>query len=237
MSRIFTDEELAELGKKPSQKVVEAIESGDKERALAEFAKFDAVFDSNHDMYINWVSECLTYIYEHMGMEAVNECMRIHTENGMPAYKEWLDSLDYETRVRTMIDIEAMHNVPLIITEDDKAVTIQMAECSAGLRQVKNGVYDEGQYCVKLPADPSTTWGVDDFPIYCVHGPLQDQVAQELGMKSFYYQDVPEDFGCEACKFVLFKDYDDHPDCYWERVGRKRPPKGMTIHPDDVKKK
>lgn len=235
MSRIFTDEELVELGKKPSQKVEEAIKSGDTEKALAEFAKFNAVFDSTHDMYGTWVAECLTYIYKHMGQKAAEECMREHTEFGMPGYRDWLDSLDYETRVRTMIDIEAMHNVPLIITEDDKAVTIQMSECAAGLRQVKQGVYDEPHNCAYCKADPTSTWGVDHFPIYCIHAPLQDQVAQEIGMKGFYYQQVPDEFGSEACKFVMFKNYDDHPDEYWTRVGRKRPNPGETIHPDDAK--
>lgn len=236
MSRIFTDEELAELGKKPSQKVEEAIQSGDIDRALAEFAKFNATFDSTHDMYGAWVAECLSYIYRHLGQEAVEECMREHIGFGMPGYKDMMDPMDFETRVRAFIDVEAMHNVPLIITEDDKCVKIQMAECSAGLRQMKNGVYDSAcNNCTLLPADPTSTWGVDNFPIYCVHAPVQDAISQEIGMKGFYYQEVPEEFGSEACKFVLWKDYDDTPDDYWTRIGRKRPAPGETIHPDDVK--
>lgn len=235
MSRVFTDEELAEFSRKPADKVREAIKTGDLEKISAAFDEFDANFDSTHDQLCVWITEMMSFIYKNMGEQALQDAMRHHVECYMPPMKDWLDPLDFRSRVEAIVFAEQMHNVPLIVTEDDEKVTIQMSECASGLRLVKDGVYGEPHNCARCAADPGTTWGIDDFPCYCVHAPLQDQVAQEIGMKGWYYQEPPAEFGSEACKFHVYKDYEDFPDVYWTRVGRTRPEPGKTIAEEDAR--
>lgn len=223
MSRIFTDEELAELGKKPSDKVRDAIKSGDVDKALAAFDVFDANFDSTHDQLCTWIAEMMSYIYQHCGEQGLHDAMKHHASVYMPAMKDWLDPLDFRDRVEAIVFAEQMHNVPLKITEDDEKVTIQMTECASGLRLIESGAYNEPHSCAYCAASQSISWGIDHFPCYCVHAPIQDEVAQEIGMHGWYIQEPPEEFGSEACKFHLYKNWSDVPDWYWTRRGVERP--------------
>lgn len=235
MSRVFTDEELAELGKKPGDKVREAIESGDEQKALDAFAAFEANFDSTHDNLSGWICDMMSYIYEKLGNDGLYDAMLRHTRASFPAMKDWLDPLPFKERVEAICGALAMHNVPMDVTEDDDKVTFKMQPCASGIRAlIDQGFYEPPRNCALCAADERTTWGVDRFPCYCVHAPLQDRVAQECGMKGWYYQKPPEEFGTEACEFQCYKDYDKFPDDYWTRVGRHRPEPGKTITDEDL---
>lgn len=223
MSRVFTDAQLADFGKKPSEKVREAIQTGDIDKALTAFDAFDANFDSTHDQLCVWITEMMSYIYKNCGEQGLHDAMKQHAAIYMPGMKEWLDPLDFKARVEAIVFAEQMHNVPLIVTEDDEKVTIQMEQCASGIRLIEQGVYEEPRNCAKCSASESISWGIDSFPCYCVHAPIQDEVAQEKDIRSWYIQEPPSEFGSEACKFHIYKEWKDVPDWYWTRRGVSRP--------------
>ncbi len=87
MSRLFTDEELRELGTLTIDKLKAAADQGDAEKAKALADKMYGQLAFLHDGYMCWISGLLTWIYEHYGIEKVEEAEKFaHTVEGKIAF-------------------------------------------------------------------------------------------------------------------------------------------------------
>ncbi len=73
--RVFTEAELEDMGRRTVDVLGETIDAGDKEKAKKVSHRMYREFQSMHDLYRDWVTGLLTYIYEHYGDEALYEAM------------------------------------------------------------------------------------------------------------------------------------------------------------------
>lgn len=237
--RVFTDEELQELGKLTIDKVKEAIDAGESEKAKQLIDGMYAEFTFLHDGYMCWTAGLQTYIYEHYGIDALTEAEKFaHTLEWKTAFSPerfakvmGTPISDAPAEVSFKEDVENhcralkghVHQ-SIIVTEDEDKVTVTVHPCGSGGRLVGDiGFYDKGgaRVAEKCPV----TWGLSNFPIYCVHCPDWEIREADAGIPLRFVHPTGEDgysIGPD-CKWVMYKDQASIPGYYYERIGKKKP--------------
>jgi hypothetical protein len=223
--RVFTEEELKAMGTRTLDLVLEAIDAGDKEKAKELATRMYQEFNYLHDGYMFWVSGLLTYIYRKYGIEAVEEAEReAHTIEARAVFKP-PEEKDFRFLVENMAKGLRGHLQPLEIKEDDEKVCLTMKPCGSGKRIVEKGGYEPDIGLARIKEARPSTWGMKDFPIYCVHCPVMEMLSIE-STGDFAHVRINSDPLCqEDCQFVFYKDPADIPREYYERIGKKKPVK------------
>ena len=221
--RVFTDEELKEMGTRTLDLVREAIDINDKEKAKELANRMYEEFNFLHDGYMFWVAGLLSYIYRRYGIDAVEEAEReAHTIEAKTVFKP-SKKTNFRSRVEDMAKALRGHLQPITIEEDDKKVTLTMKPCGSGERIVQKGGYDPEVGLARVKEPHRITWGMKDFPIYCVHSPVMEMLAIEntgnFGPAHF----VSEPMNLEPCRFVFYKDPADIPEELYTRIDKKKP--------------
>jgi len=75
-NRVFTQEELEEMGKRTIDLLTEAIEAGDKERAKKLAGRMYREFSAMHDLYVDWTAGFMDYIYTNYGEDVLYQALR-----------------------------------------------------------------------------------------------------------------------------------------------------------------
>ena len=222
-NRVFTDEELKEMETRTLDLVQEAIDKNDKERAKALAIRMYKEFNHLHDGYMVWVTGLLSFIYRKYGIDTVEEAERYaHTIEGKTVFKP-SGKTDFRSRVEEMAKALRGHLQPLTIEEDDEKVMLTMKPCGSGERIIQKGLYEPEVGLAKVKETHRITWGMKDFPMYCVHCPVMEMLAIEdtgdFGPVHFVYE--PMKLG--SCHFALYKDPANIPEEFYDRIGKKKP--------------
>jgi hypothetical protein len=219
--RIFTDKELEEMGKRTLDVLIEAIDAGDKQKAKELAKRMYREFNYLHDGYFTWVTGLQTYIYEKLGVDAVEEAERLaHTIESKIAFIPSGET-DFVARVKNMVGGLRGHLQPIEIKEDDEKVTITMKPCGSGKRLIQKGGYEAGLARVKEPH--RITWGMKDFPLYCVHCPVMEALDIENSGDFTFCHFASDPIGKEDCQFVFYKNPADIPEKFYTRISKKKP--------------
>ena len=217
--RVFTDEEMEEMGALPLDLLNNAIEAGDKEKAKRHAKNMYRESLQMHDMYVDWVAGLMDYIYKNFGENHLYQ-----------ALKEWrmrnpmtdVRNVDFKARVKGLVYSLKGHQMPMKIEEDDEKVSITMQPCGSGQRLVEKGSYGPPCNFAMIHKPHIMTWGMTDFPVYCAHEPVIEQVfIEQLG----YLPQVAvpaEKVGSKGCAFCIYKNVDDVPEKFYSRVGKKK---------------
>ena len=220
-NREFTDQELKEMGTRTLDLVLEAIDAGDKAKAKELSNRMYREFQYLHDGYMFWVTGLQTYIYKNYGIDALEEAEReAHTIEGKIVFKP-AKKTDVRSRMEHLLAGIRGHLQPIIVEEDDEKFSITMTPCGSGERIIQKGGYEAGLARVKEPH--RTTWGMKDFPIYCVHCPVMGMLDIEKTGDFNFIQIVTDPIGQEGCHFVFYKDPKEIPEEFYTRVGKKKP--------------
>jgi len=223
--RIFTDQELKEMGTRTLDLVLEAIDAGDKEKAKALAQRMYKEFNYLHDGYGFWVSGLQTFIYKNYGIEALEKAEReAHTTEAKVVFKP-PEKKDIRSLVEHLAGGLRGHLQPISIKEDDEKITLTMQPCGSGERIVQNGGYEAGLARVKDPH--RITWGMKDFPIYCVHCPVMEMLDVENTGNFMAVHIVSEPIYQGSCQFAFYKNPSEIPEEFYTRIG-KRPPKRIS---------
>jgi len=202
--RIFTDKELKEMGGRTLDLVLEAIEAGNKEKAKELAQRMYREFNFLHDGYGIWVTGLQTYIYKNYGIDTLEKAEReAHTIEGKIAFKP-PEKTDFHSLVKHQVGKMRGHLQPIVVEEDDEKVSITMKPCGSGERIIQKGGYEAGLARVKEPH--RITWGMKDFPIYCVHCPVGEMLAIERTGDFNLVKIVSDPIGKEGCHFTFYKD-------------------------------
>jgi hypothetical protein len=219
--RVFADEELREMGRRTLDLVIEAIEAGNKEKAKELAQRMYQESNYLHDGYMVWVTGLQTYIYKKCGIDALEEAEReAHTIEGKLVFKP-PEKTDFRSRVEHQTGKMRGHLQPLVVEEDDEKVSITMKPCGSGERIIQKGGYEAGLARVKEPH--RITWGMKNFPIYCVHCPVGELLAIENTGNFNVVKIVRDPVGREGCHFTIYKDPSQIPEKYYTRIGKKKP--------------
>lgn len=224
--RLFTVQELNEMAKPKLDRLKEAIESGDKEKAKNLSEDIYNGFTFLHDGYMCWISGLLTYIYKNYGVDAVAAAEReAHTLEGKIAFPPLDASMTFKEVV--LHTVNALHghvHQPMTVEEDDEKITISVDPCGSGGRLIQKGGYEPGCFSTVKEAN-ELTWGKGDLPIYCIHCPATEMLEIEnTGKLRWVHPPVNEDGSVgPKCKYLLYKNPDDIPEEYYIRVGKNKP--------------
>jgi hypothetical protein len=221
--RVFTNKELKEMGTRTLDLVLEAIDAGNKEKAKELANRMYREFNYLHDGYMTWVTGLLTYIYENYGVDAVEEAERqAHTIESKIAFIPSGET-DFRARVENMVGGLRGHLQPIRIEEDDEKVSITMQPCGSGERIIQKGGYKPEVGLARVKEPHRITWGMKDFPIYCVHCPVMETLDIERIGDFESVHIVSDPIGQEHCQFALYKDNADIPEECYTRIGKKKP--------------
>jgi hypothetical protein len=219
--RVFTDVELEEMGRRTLDVLIETIDAGDKEKAKELAKRMYKEFNYLHDGYFTWVTGLLTHIYEKLGVDAVEEAERFaHTIESKIAFVP-TGHTDFRDRILDMLEGLRGHLQPIEIKEDDEKVTLTMKPCGSGKRLIQKGGYEAGLARVGEPHP--ITWGMKDFPLYCVHCPVMEMLAIENTGDFAMCRFASDPIGKEDCQFVFYKDPANIPEEFYTRIGKKKP--------------
>ena len=222
-NRVFTDEELKEMGTRTLDLVQEAIDINDKEKAKELANRMYKEFNYLHDGYMFWVTGLLSYIYRRYGIDAVEEAEReAHTIEAKTVFKP-SKKTDFRSRVEDMAKALRGHLQPITIEEDDKKVTLTMKPCGSGERIIQKGGYDPEVGLARVKEPHRITWGMKDFPIYCVHCPVMEMLAIENTGNFGPAHLVFEPMKLGSCHFAFYKDPADIPEKLYNRIDKKKP--------------
>jgi hypothetical protein len=220
--RIFTDEELEEMGTRTLDLVHRAIDAGDREKAKSLASRMYREFNFLHDGYMFWVTGLLTYIYKNYGIDAVEKAEReAHTIEGKTVFKA-PELPDLRSKVEYMAGGLRGHLQPIKIVEDDEKISLTMQPCGSGERIIQKGGYkpEAGLATVKEPHN--ITWGMKDFPIYCVHCPVMEMLTIEGAGDFMHVHIVSEPINHGSCQFVFYKDPTKIPEGFYTRIGKSK---------------
>ena len=67
------------------------------------------------------------------------------------------------------------------------------------------------------------TYGMKDFPIYCVHCPLLEMMEIENTGDFGSVHIITEPIYHGSCRFTFYKDPADIPEEFYTRIGKKKP--------------
>jgi hypothetical protein len=224
--RIFTDQELKEMGTRTLDLVLEAIDAGNKDKAKDLANRMYQEFNYLHDGYGFWVTGLQTYIYKNYGIGALEEAEReAHTIEAKVVFKP-IEAKDLRTHVEQLAKGLRGHLQPIAIEENDEMITLTMQPCGSGERIIQKGGYEAG--LSKVEAPHRITWGMKDFPIYCVHCPIMEALDIENtgNFRVVHILTGPLYHG--ACKFAFYKNPADIPEEYYARIGKKKPAAGKN---------
>ncbi|MBI3802113.1 MAG: hypothetical protein HY268_34725 [Deltaproteobacteria bacterium] len=223
--RLFSEAEIREMEKRTVDRLVEAVEAGDADKAKQIAKRMYNEFLSMHDLYRNWTTAMLSEIGRRFGDEALEQIM---TE-GVKAW--WLLNLEklpdgpdaLAQRVKMFVAGLRGHLQPLHIEEDEEKVVIQMRPCGSGGRLVLEGKYDGPNGFLTVEKPQRMTYNRANFPVYCAHEPPMELIDIEKNGAPFVVVEPAAVLGKEHCSFIIYKDKSKVPAKYYERLGLKKP--------------
>lgn len=222
-SRIFTDQELREMGTRTLDLLIEAIDAGDREKARMLAQRMYGECGTLHDGSMFGITGLQTYIYNKLGIDALEEAERAaHTAEAKTVFAP-PEATDLRSQVELLAGVLRGHMQPVKIEEDDEKISLAMQPCGSGARIIQKGGYSPEVGLAKVAGPHPATWGLEDFPIYCTHCPILERMQVEnlgsLGACRIFTPPV----GSGDCSFVFYKNPADVPEEFYTRIGKQKP--------------
>ncbi len=222
-NRVFTDRELKDMGTRTLDLVLEAIDAGDKEKAKNLAQRMYREFNYLHDGFMFWVTGLQSYIYKKLGTDAVEEAEReAHTIEAKVVFLP-PEKTDFRSRVEHLVGGLRGHLQPIAVEEDDEKVTVTMKPCGSGERLIQKGAYKPEVGLSKVKEPHRITWGMKDFPMYCVHCPVMEALDIENTGDFGFVHIINQPLYHGSCSFAFYKDPANIPAEYYTRIGKKKP--------------
>jgi hypothetical protein len=220
--RIFSEEELDEMGKRTLDLLTDAIEAGEMERAKRLANRMHREFSVIHDLYMNWIADMMDHVYRRGGEDELYVALRKAIGESLAPMAN-MEKADFRRRVEMLATILRGHLVALELEEDDEKVCIRMTPCGSGQRLLEAGGYDPPRSLTMIDKPHVMTWGLADFPIYCTHAPVMEILCMEqLGRPVFVI--LPDaKVGQRSCAYCLYKNAEDIPVAVYSRAGKQKP--------------
>jgi hypothetical protein len=229
-TKVFSQEELSDLGKSCNILTLEALEKGDYEKAKYWAARSEETKEYVHDMYVAWVPALLSVIHERLGEDQYVPILRdsikgfaeplsdsraaLLEEGGMKAWIEFLS------------DVWRQNCGQFEVTEDDEKFIFKQRPCGSGGQMIDRGMFDGIFGNRRFEKAGPHTFSQENMPLYCGHCPW---VHMALPIKKsgapLWCHDLENPFPRKAgdpCIHYIYKDPANIPAEYYEMVGCKK---------------
>ncbi len=222
---LFSNDDLREMEKRTVDRLVAAIEAGEREQAVSIARRMYNEFLAMHDLYRDWSTATLSAVGRRFGDEALDAVMHEGVEAWWGPFSKKLGdrSEPLAKRIRMFVAGLRGHLQPLSIEEDDEKVVIRMRPCGSGGRLVLENKYEGPDAFLKIAEPQRMTYGRADFPVYCAHEPAMEAVDIDANGAPFVVVEPAAELGCGDCQFLIYKDPTRVPERYYRRVGRQKP--------------
>jgi hypothetical protein len=220
--RIFTQAELEEMGKRTRDLIDEAIDRGDLEKAKRLNHRMYAEFLAMHDLFRDWITGLLSYVYDNYGVEALDDSMKQAISSWFKPMVELYEKADFRTKVNMLAMGLRGHLQPMEITEDDEKVCIRMIPCGTGERLIKDGAYEPPKNFSTVTGSHALTWGRPECPVYCAHEPMLEILPIDW-VGHPVWAVYPQEDRWGGCRFCVYKKVEDIPEVVYQRVGKEKP--------------
>jgi hypothetical protein len=206
-------------------RLTDAIDAGDAERAKKIAHRMYNEFLSMHDLYRNWITATLSEVGRTYGDEALDQIM---VEGVRAWWKPILDKLpqgEDAARARVKVFVAGLHGhlQPLEIKEDDEKIEVKLCPCGSGGRLVSEGKYEGDGAFLKISKAQPLTYGRTDYPVYCAHEYAMEKVDIQENGRPFVVVEPAARVGKEYCTMIVYKDPEAVPLKYYERLGMSKP--------------
>jgi len=229
--RLFTEEELRELGTPSVELIRAAIDAGDKEKAKELASQLHTEAWNLRDAYLNWITSLLTFIGRNYGDKALEKALRESSTVVMKPQAEMYEQFNKEGNLRGKAELFCRglrcHHVPMTIEEDEEKIVLQMHPCGSGGRQVLNGCYDPPMNFLKVAKAQPMTYGRKDYPVYCAHEPIFTMLGIEWTGAPLFCIEPSDKLGEKPCKFYFYKNPQATPAKFYSNVGKKKSSSGV----------
>ena len=223
--RLFSEQELDEMGIRTVDRLKAAIDAGDKDAATKLADRMYNEFLSMHDLYVNWITATLSEVARKHGDEELEDVMNKGVAAWWGPISKRFPSGQDQLRKKLKMFIGGLHGhlQPLEIVEDDEKVTIFMKPCGSGGRLVQNGGYESPINFYRVEKGQRLTYGIENMPVYCAHESAMELVDMDGNGTPFVVVEPAEKIGEGYCRLIVYKDPADIPARYYERLGRQKP--------------
>jgi len=225
LARIFSDDELRDMGRRSLDRVLEAIDAGDPEDAKRLAQRMYNEFVSMHDLYRDWITGTLSEVGRRFGDETLESVMTAGIDSWWTpmAQKLAAEPDDFARKVKMFVAGLRGHLQPMEITEDEEKIEIRMQPCGSGGRQIAAGKYAGANAFLTVAKPQRMTYGRPNIPVYCTHEIAMERLDAERDGHPFVITEPAAELGRDYCVLKIYKDPANIPAHYYERLGLKKP--------------
>jgi hypothetical protein len=210
-NRMFTDEELKDMGQRTVDAITEAIDAGDLDQAKALAQRMHTECQGMHDSQVEWIAALLTFVGRNYGDEALHQALEEGCRAWVESMTEMAAHADVGGRAQMLAWAWRAHMLPISIEEDDEKFTFVIESCGSGGKLVLEGKYDPPRDFLKIKNAQPMSFGRRDFPVYCAHHLIEELVPQERLGYPLFITEPAENIGSEPCRMYLYKDPEAAP--------------------------
>ncbi len=197
-------------------KAIQAVRSGDTERAVELIEELNTASRNVHDRYCEYVSVLLTYVARAFGEEKVKDAAEFMVNN---VHKRVLlgplKNAEHDKVVEATTRTHRNHWSEFFVEEDDEKTVVTLTCCGSGGRMMKEGKYEntDRQPLMGGITKKAYPWSFDKVgvPYYCVHCAIYNLLWPEWDMgfrRVLEYGRQFDDDGNpvnEPCRVVIYK--------------------------------
>lgn len=220
--RIFTQEELEEMGTRTVDLVERAVDLGENERVKRLSRRMYRETLAMHDFYRDWVTSLLTFIGRRYGDEILYQAFEESLNAWLEAVLDMYEKADIRRRVQLFAGALRGHGQPVEIKEDEEKFIFRMKLCGSGGRQIREGKYDPPQNFLTVRRPQPMTYWKEDFPVYCCHHHFIASLPIAWGRSPAFWEIASDKPGEEPCECWLYKDPEAVPPEAYARTGVER---------------
>lgn len=173
-----------------------------------------------HDGLMSRVSALLSIVYDQFGDTELQRVLNIVMK---PEAMDPDGKLPFREKVENIMTFTRCHLLPFSVTEDEEKVTFMPDPCPSGARLIRNGHYEAPRNNAMVSDVGPLTYGRAELPVYCCHEPAMELSSILKTGVPLFLVDPPEDVGISPCKIYVYKNPEDIPERYFERVGLAKP--------------
>ena len=223
--RFFTDDQLREMERRTVDRLTDAIDAGDPDKAKKIAHRMYNEFLSMHDLYRNWITGTLSEVAERYGDEALDDIM---VEGVRAWWEPIVESLpqgpeSMPAKVKMFVAGLHGHLQPLGITEDDEKIEIKLRPCGSGGRLISEGKYEGPNAFHTIKKGQPLTYGRENYPVYCAHEYAMEKIDIQKNGRPFCVVEPAERLGKDYCSMMVYKDPEQIPLKYYKRIGMEKP--------------
>jgi hypothetical protein len=198
------------------QKVRADIQAGNREAALKGLDTGCAEAMAAHDAGISYADDALTHLAKTAGEDEVNTVIRARYA---PVIQQWLKATPgVRESIERAVEYQRAHFGETSLREEKDRFVVTCNPCGSGgrLRRTKTVARSQQAH--------DWTWNKADVPLYCTHCTVMwEQLPMEIRGIPIRLNVPPKKDG-DPCVHLYYKNAEDIPDEYFDRVSRSRTP-------------